>query len=279
MRGRDPAAGHRGVLPVPGDAGFLFGEHRGSFLRIRASRGLTLLKNRLRVEAGVEFGLGHRKVRRRVREFGLDLFPVESLHFVIREVTRADVMRAGPAHHGACHAVADTEGESVLQHELIRDFLARGPVEIQFLERPVAVHDNPRDHAPELRESGGRGVRHPGVFSGALSVHHAGDHVMRPEEDTFGRCDGVRGFRAGVIEESRVPLLRHGGRNISVVASFRKKEPGAGLRVLRHDAADHFPDMETDRGYDAGEFHREINLRNLGRVKSVTPRPVKPEEV
>ena len=77
---------------------------------------------------------------------------------------------------------------------------------------------------------------------------------MRPEEDTFGRCDGVRGFRAGVIEESRVPLLRHGGRNISVVASFRKKEPGAGLRVLRHDAADHFPDMETDRGYDAGEF-------------------------
>ena len=116
--------------------------------------------------------------------------------------------------------VADTEGKTVLQHELIRDFLACGPVEIQFLKRPVTVHDNSRDHAPELREGGGRGVRHPGVLSGALSVHHAGDHVMRPEEHAFGRCNGVRGFRAGVVEEPRVPLLRHGGRYIGVIAPF-----------------------------------------------------------
>jgi hypothetical protein len=69
--------------------------------------------------------------------------------------------------------------------------------------------------------------------------------------------DDAGGLAARAVQQAGVALLRHGAGDIGVAAAFLQQDPGARLRILRHDVLDEGAGMQRDAGDDGADFHRQ----------------------
>ena len=165
--------------------------------------------------------------------------------------------------------VADAEGQSVIAHEAVGDFLRGGPVGVELFERPVGIDAKAVQDLEEALHHALCGREHARIHGDALGVDHARHEIVGAKHDAREFAHDVRRVGAAVVEEPRIALLRHGGRHVGVLASFRKQDPGARLRILHHDVGNEGSDVERRRRGDLSEFDREVDGGFAGRVEGV----------
>ena len=108
---------------------------------------------------------------------------VERLRGFIRQRERGVFVRSREGHEFRGIVVSLPERDPERLHHHVRDILARGPVEIQFLKRPVGVHFEEPDHFPKRVKDRRRVREERRVASLILRVIHPRGEIVGPEND------------------------------------------------------------------------------------------------
>ena len=97
---------------------------------------------------------------------------------------------------------------------------------------------------------------------------------MRPEDRSREFPKHLIRVPPHIDQRPGVPLLRHGGRRVRA----GHEDPGARLRVLRHDVLNKLRDVQHRLNELETGLHRGVGRRNLRRVVRVFNEPLKSEE-
>ena len=90
--------------------------------------------------------------------------------------------------------MADAEGQAVVAHQAVGDFLGGRPVAVEFFERAGGIDRERREHLAKAREHRHGGLHHAGVLLDALAVDHAGHDVVRAQEGYWTCLKNVKHF-------------------------------------------------------------------------------------
>ena len=165
--------------------------------------------------------------------------------------------------------MADAERNTVFLHQAIGNFLAGCPVAVEFFQCAVLVNDkcleNSIEHGENLDGMQGQSA----IERLVLRVDHAALQVMSAEEFCLGFADHGRRFRSAVVDQTGIAFLRHGGRNIGVVAAFLQKNPRTGLSILNHQVFQEHIDVQANAGKDRSKLDGQIALTDLCCVVSI----------
>ena len=161
-------------------------------------------------------------------------FGINGLGVFIGEVPGRDIMGPGVGNDFTGEVMAHAEGDAVVFHELIGNFLGTGPVQVQLFQGTGRVDDQVVQNFIHGGEDfGGLGYDVPGAAQAAVS--HAGGNIMGAEHGFHRHAEKGGGVGAAAVQKARIPFLGHGRGYVGIAAAFFQYDPGAGLGVLLHD--------------------------------------------
>lgn len=175
--------------------------------------------------------------------------------------------------------VAHPEGQAVIPHQHVRQFLRGGPVAVEFLQRAIPVDHQRLQHAVPALQHGDGGIHHCSVLRHVLGIGHAGRDVVGLQDRPHGQRQRRGRLAARVVEQTRIAFLRHRARHIGIAAAFLQQDPWARLGILRQHVLDEIAGMQGDGGHDGCHLHRLVHGGDLRRVIGVLHQGAKAQVV
>ena len=254
---------------------FLFGhlDHFVQFCRLGAAFDFSVSYNGGRVFGVFPFFFCHGEAAWEIGVTGTD-FSVNGLGVLIGEVPGSDIMGPGVGNDFTGEVMAHAEGDAVVFHELIGNFLGTGPVQVQLFKGTGRVDDQVVQNFIHGGEDfGGLGHDVPGAAQAAVS--HAGGNIMGAEHGFHRHAEKGGCVGAAAVQKARISFLGHGRGYVGIAAAFFQYDPGAGLGVLLHDFFNEAGGVDGDAVGDAAGFDGRFLGENLAGIVGVVGDGVK----